>query len=794
MIPHIDVGPLLPGWHGAWGFADLHAHPASHLAFGANEHGEGGVFWGKPGLRWEDADRTIATDLSPCIPDMHYCGGLPGCGDEDAVRHTTRQRVLGQINNITGLPHRSGGWPNFDGWPHARNLLHQQMHITSLRRAWQGGLRLIIASVTDNQSLTMLWRRAFNAPPPEPDPNLDFESAKRQLAFIRQLVEANSSWMAIVESPAQARIAISHNKLAVILSLEMDTLSINQILTLKTDYGVRHITPIHLVNNVFGGVAVYADLFNSHNWYVNGYFLHVTGDPILEFRLGRPQKLLPTSFGAVEPISIDDSDYRALGYPADQGHRNTLGLSEGYLSVLMNSGLLIDIAHMSDASQAAALDLAERYNYPLMNSHTGLRPDDAVSASERSMRRSLAARMARLGGVLGLGTEGKLNGDPVENWVNEYCDALEVMGNRGVALGTDMNGYAAQIPHSVVPVSYPITVARDIWRTDYSLIAGAPGASEPPLLERHALGARAPFDFHQDGLAHFGLLPDFLQAVHTQLGASGRDANQLVGQMFHTAEDTIAMWEKVERSAHVARIRMTDGEGGPTVCLYSWYSAANSDNFTTSDPEWAGRPGDETEVNSGYRCFRIGGAAFSPHHAQPAGTIPMNAFWSNDLKDHALTTTRVFEDNVLQLTGGGFRHRNVGVAGYIFPANQPQPAGTIPLYRWHSNTTKDHITTADPAWAGSPGMTRAIAGNVFKFSCLEGYVIAPLTGLYSWWHEQGADNFATTQEDWTGFPGYERNGYKFYRVEGRISVPICRNRPGPSRSGCGGMPVGMIIS
>ncbi len=29
-----------------WGWADLHTHPASHLSFGNDEDGNGGMFWG----------------------------------------------------------------------------------------------------------------------------------------------------------------------------------------------------------------------------------------------------------------------------------------------------------------------------------------------------------------------------------------------------------------------------------------------------------------------------------------------------------------------------------------------------------------------------------------------------------------------------------------------------------------------------------------------------------------------------------------------------------------------------
>ncbi len=410
-----------------WGFADLHTHPASHLAFGAVNtlddaaYGTGGIFWGKPGLALADAPVSIATDLPPCPTDKH--AGF----DEDLIRHQTRLTVIQQVNGLTQLPHGAGGYPAFSGWPHAQSVLHQQMHVSWIHRAYQGGLRLMFASVTDNQTLSMLWHRSRGAPRPQPDPNSDYHSAEQQLKFIQRLVAANSAWMEIVTSPAQARSVIGNNKLAVILSLEMDSLSIEQIVSLKERYGVRHVIPIHLIDNGFGAVAVYSDLFNSHNCFVNGRFYKVAGDSTLEFQLSKPQYLKYITadpfgggdlfkHGAVEPTPISDADYGVLGYPTTQGHRNALGLDKTKMLELMGQDLLIDLAHMSDASQSDALDVAEQYGYPLMNSHTGLRPDDGASRHERSMRRSLAGRMARLGGMLGLGTEGNPNGDPVRNW------------------------------------------------------------------------------------------------------------------------------------------------------------------------------------------------------------------------------------------------------------------------------------------------------------------------------------------------------------------------------------------
>lgn len=448
-VAQVEEHQLIPGdrrsrafidWDApVWGVADLHAHPASHLAFGARvtdaaDVAEAGMFWGRPGLSFDAATpETVADDLAPCNGDNH--AGF----DADFIRTETRKQVITGINGTTGYPHGAKGWPTFDNWPSPWSVCHEQMHVTWLRRAWEGGLRLLIASVTDNQLLSLLWSRVgfhlFRERVPDPAAGFDIESARHQLQFIRSLAAANDQWMQVVRTPEEARRAIRANKLAVILSLEMDNLSVEEIIALKNEFDVRHVTPVHLADNAIGGVAVYEDLFNTLTAYLNeGEFFRVTGDPNLSFRLGRPNYIatlreggddLVGDLGAVGPRPIDDSEYWALGYechpdaarrttgcvPGDQGHRNRRSLDAAALQRLMREGMLIDLAHMSEAAQGAALDLSEQFEFPMMNSHTGLRPDNptpeqraAGPISERGMKTSHAERMAIQGGVLGLGT------------------------------------------------------------------------------------------------------------------------------------------------------------------------------------------------------------------------------------------------------------------------------------------------------------------------------------------------------------------------------------------------------
>lgn len=393
-----------------WGVADLHAHPASHLAFGASPKGGDGIFWGSPGLALSDVTAaSLASDLRGC--DGHVHSGLT-----DPVQKKTREAILAQLSELTGCVHGKHGWPSFEDWPKATDLFHEQMHVAWLRRAYDGGLRFLVASVTESQVLTMLWQRSMGAPCPAPDKAKEIASARAQLRFVKELAAKNSAWMKVVLDADDARATIETNRLAVVLGLEMDSLTADDILDLVATEGVRQVVPIHLANNRFGGVAVYADLFNSANEYLTGQFFEVHEDGALEFRLARPQRLHYVSgdlaaggnvalHGAMEPLDVGDDELQRLQYGSDPaaGHRNRRGLCEAEFLRLLKAGLMVDLAHMSQEAQDDALAVAARHDFPLMNSHSGFR--QGRGDSERSMREQDGPRLAGLGGMLGLGSD-----------------------------------------------------------------------------------------------------------------------------------------------------------------------------------------------------------------------------------------------------------------------------------------------------------------------------------------------------------------------------------------------------
>ncbi|MCS6773530.1 MAG: membrane dipeptidase, partial [Thermoflexales bacterium] len=531
------------------GWADLHAHPAAHLAFGFSEDPRSrgdddfaGLFHGRPGLAL--ASSNPLSDLAACNPDKH------AGGDGDPIRHATRTKIIEGLENARGFTHGNRGAPTFEHWPHALSRTHQQMHVTMLRRAYEGGMRLMIASVTDNQALNNLWfvgTHLGRGSLPSPDSRIEFDSAVRQIRFINAFARANSDWMEVVTTPQQARRAIREGKLALILGVEMDSLDLQQTLTLIREHGVRSVIPIHIPDNPhFGGAAVYDDTFNALNHYLNGTFFQVVGDPQLSFRLQRPRRLKVMDvgdhivggvLGGIAVADIGDDEWNRIGYDRiPNGHRNRRGLTQPQaIEALMAEGILLDVAHMSQQSMEDTLQIAERHGFPLINSHSGLRdhkrqPSPHEVVSERAMRFDHAQRMARLGGVLGLGTAEAT----AEGWLAAYSEATRVMGTPGrVAFGTDFNGLSPQIVASGGSLMvYPLRYLREV-------MPGAPRIEQP-----FTLGSKT-FSLSQDGLAHYGMFPELLQRFW-DLGTGGQAA---VRSLFLSAEYTIQAWERAQAAA-----------------------------------------------------------------------------------------------------------------------------------------------------------------------------------------------------------------------------------------------------
>jgi microsomal dipeptidase-like Zn-dependent dipeptidase len=76
-----------------------------------------------------------------------------------------------------------------------------------------------------------------------------------------------------------------------------------------------------------------------------------------------------------------------------------------------------------------------------------------------------------------------------------------------------------------------------------------------PALERCYAGPRRDFDINLDGMAHYGMLPDFLQDLRN-IGLTAED----LAPLFRSAYDYVQMWDKCERRA--VELANTKGKSG----------------------------------------------------------------------------------------------------------------------------------------------------------------------------------------------------------------------------------------
>ncbi|MBX3519614.1 MAG: membrane dipeptidase [Xanthobacteraceae bacterium] len=103
-------------------------------------------------------------------------------------------------------------------------------------------------------------------------------------------------------------------------------------------------------------------------------------------------------------------------------------------------GMLIDLAHSSEATTRAALEVSR---VPLVWSHGSVAKQLVSSAAvwrRRQLSLDLANEIAKKGGVVGLWALAPDVGKSVENYADRVLELAEWLGEDHVAFGTDING------------------------------------------------------------------------------------------------------------------------------------------------------------------------------------------------------------------------------------------------------------------------------------------------------------------------------------------------------------------
>ncbi|MBA3444690.1 MAG: membrane dipeptidase [Gemmatimonadales bacterium] len=495
------------------GFADTHTHPFANLAAGGR-------------LLSGEAFGPIEAALAPCDKVHGPLGGLDVIGSAYGER----------------AGHKTGGYPDFAGWPHWNTLNHQQMYSDWIHRAYQGGLRLMVALAVNNSLLCSLFIEKSAPCDDMSAADLQIQAAKSMEAVIDlQSGGPGRGWFRIAYTPEQARQIISNGKLAVVLGIEVDKLfgcgkgecdanTVNTQLDIYYGKGVRHLFPVHLADNAFGGFAL-------------------TGSTLFKLNSSAANP------GGLTGPGVADEDCSASGFAKTCNTQGLTQLGAHLITSMMNKGMIIDIDHMGMHTTDTVLALTKLRHYPVLSGHTGF-VGTALDghSSEREKSDGWLAAIDSAGGMVSVGMSAEAAKTYTPSWrgavantcpgttrtmAQSYLYAVDKMGGpdkAAVGLATDqfLTKFAAPRfgPHCpgeipATKVAYP--VATRAWGT----------------LPASQAGTRT-FDYNTEGLAHFGLLPELVQDLKN-IGLTNRDLDPL----FRSAEGYIRMWERAVASVPV---------------------------------------------------------------------------------------------------------------------------------------------------------------------------------------------------------------------------------------------------
>ncbi len=523
-FPEIEVnveGPVLGGqtfFQEVRGYLDAHLHAMAFEFLG------GRARCGRP---WHSYGVTQA--LVDC-PD-HEPGGHGAILEDILTRRTP------------GGGHNTDGWPTFKGWPKHYSLTHEQVYYKWLERAWRGGLRMYVNLLVDNNVLCEVYpykRNSCN----------EMDGVRLQAKRIHELeryIDAQSGgpgegWFRIVTDPFEAREVINEGKLAVVLGIEVsvpldcgltfdeprcDLSDIDSGLDEVYDLGVRQMELVNKFDNALSGVA--GDngdtgvVVNVGNFLETGRFwqMDTCSDPESDAH-DRHQHNWHDNSGSPDELSGRDSlaggILAAAGtsgaapiYP--QGpHCNVLGLSElgeAMIRGMVQRGMIFDPDHMSARAQTEALDLIESLGY------------SGIVSSHGWSNNTIYPRIYKLGGVVTPYAGDSTGFMHAWHAHKPWADGRFYFG---FGYGSDTNGFGSQgSPRgedASNPVEYPFT--------------GFGGTT----IHQQRSGTRDPYDINADGVAHYGLYPDWLEDVRRQAG------DEFIQDMERGPEAYLQMWER----------------------------------------------------------------------------------------------------------------------------------------------------------------------------------------------------------------------------------------------------------
>jgi hypothetical protein len=472
----------------------------------------------------------ITKALQDC-PDHEVAGGRGAVVEDFLAGHDP------------GTGHDPVGWPTFGYWPNPHSLTHQGAYYKWLERSWRAGQRMLTVLLVENGQLCEVYPlKKYSCD--------EMTSVRRELLRtfeLQRYVDAQAGgpgrgWFRVVTDPFQARRVVNQGRLAVVLGMEVSRplgcreylgtssctdAEVGQRLQALYDLGVRQMEVTNKFDNAFTGVkgdnATLGVLVNAANNKETGHF----------WKLGSCQAPFGADQHDNQQYNLADESGDALGRDALFGailetagptgvapvypggpQCNAIGLTpQGKLLIqgMARLGMVFDPDHMSAYARQAALDLLAKKGY------------SGVVSSHSWADESNYFQVLRMGGVV----------TPYAGDSSGFLGKWQVLRRHadprfqyGVGYGSDINGFGSQgSPRNPAPgkgVTYPFR--------------GLGGVT----VQKLTTGQRT-WDVNKDGVAHYGLYPDWVQDVAVQ---AGRDASAFKRDMANGVEAYLQMWER----------------------------------------------------------------------------------------------------------------------------------------------------------------------------------------------------------------------------------------------------------
>jgi microsomal dipeptidase-like Zn-dependent dipeptidase len=497
-------------WRGSSPYAEVEGTIDGHNHVTAYEFLGGDAHCGEP---WNPAGPAAA--LVDC-PD-HYPDGTAAVLENALYGDPLRK-------------HDPVGWPTFKDWPAPASQTHEQTYYRWIERAYLGGVRIMVNDLVENVALCQIYPIKHNSCD-------DMDSIRLQYRRIHELeayIDAKAGgpgqgWFRIVRDPFEARRVINEGKMAVVVGIETSEIfgcggsellprcSREKIVAGLDEIermGVASFFPIHKFDNALGGVRFDSGTFgaaiNAANFKQTGHFWEI--ETCQGPGEDNPQETAVPDNDVIDAGLFAFLPKGALPVYPPPPHCNALGLTplgEFTVEQMIDRGLMVEVDHMSLKSATRALELAEARGYSgVLSSHSWMDPH-------------LRARVYALGGFI----------EPIttspESFIEEWQQLRAVADPRykfGVGFGADANGFHSQPPARGAdkpnPVTYPFK------------------SLDGRITFDHQVSGQRTYDVNVDGVAHYGLYPDWMEQLRLFAG------EPIADDLMSGAEAYLQTWER----------------------------------------------------------------------------------------------------------------------------------------------------------------------------------------------------------------------------------------------------------